>query len=77
MYLLSMLALRFYLELNDFRNWGDDGEVDLEDDANVDVICVSSGTKCINGEQLSLEGCVVNDSHAEIVTRYLRLKKNC
>lgn len=34
-----------------------------------EVICVSSGTKCINGEQLSLEGCVVNDSHAEIVTR--------
>ena len=34
-----------------------------------EVICVSSGTKCINGEQLSLEGCVINDSHAEIVTR--------
>lgn len=30
---------------------------------------MSSGTKCINGEQLSLEGCVINDSHAEIVTR--------
>ena len=34
-----------------------------------EVVCVSSGTKCINGEQLSLEGCVINDSHAEIVTR--------
>ena len=34
-----------------------------------EVVCVSSGTKCINGEQLSLEGCVINDSHAEIVSR--------
>ena len=41
----------------------DDGEETFE------VICVSSGTKCINGEQLSLEGCVINDSHAEIVAR--------
>ena len=42
---------------------------DYGDVANGEVICVSSGTKCINGEQLSLEGCVINDSHAEIVTR--------
>ena len=34
-----------------------------------EVICVASGTKCINGEQLSLQGCVINDSHAEIVAR--------
>jgi len=43
---------------------------DFGDVANSgEVVCVSSGTKCINGEQLSLEGCVINDSHAEIVTR--------
>ena len=38
-------------------------------DDEMRVICVSSGTKCVNGEQLSLEGCVINDSHAEIVAR--------
>lgn len=42
---------------------------DFGDVSNGEVVCVSSGTKCINGEQLSLEGCVINDSHAEIVTR--------
>ncbi len=36
---------------------------------NFEVVCVSSGTKCINGEKLSLEGCVINDCHAEIVAR--------
>lgn len=30
---------------------------------------MSSGTKCINGEQISLEGCVINDSHSEVVSR--------
>ena len=43
--------------------------IDEDDVESYEVICVSSGTKCINGEQLSLEGCVINDSHAEIVAR--------
>jgi len=64
----ASISVWIYIKLF-FRNWGGDVEVDLDDEANAEVICVSSGTKCINGEQLSLEGCVINDSHAEIVTR--------
>nr|XP_053629587.1 double-stranded RNA-specific editase 1-like isoform X2 [Cherax quadricarinatus] len=41
-------------------------EKDLED---MKVISVATGTKCINGEHLSLQGQCINDCHAEIVAR--------
>merc|ERR1719300_1642912 len=33
------------------------------------VICLSTGTKCINGEMMSLTGQSLNDCHAEVVVR--------
>ena len=33
------------------------------------VVSVGSGTRCITGDKMSLEGLVVNDSHAEVVAR--------
>ena len=33
------------------------------------VICLSTGTKCINGEMMSLTGASLNDCHAEVVAR--------
>lgn len=39
------------------------------DIATARVISVSTGTKCVNGEHLSCYGAVLNDSHAEIVSR--------
>ncbi|XP_038058159.1 double-stranded RNA-specific editase 1-like [Patiria miniata] len=33
------------------------------------VISITSGTKCINGEYMSDQGLAINDSHAEIVSR--------
>ncbi|KAG7170814.1 Double-stranded RNA-specific editase 1-like 2 [Homarus americanus] len=41
-------------------------EKDMED---MKVISVATGTKCINGEHLSLQGQCINDCHAEIVAR--------
>uniref|UniRef100_A0A8C7Y1P2 Adenosine deaminase RNA specific B1a n=1 Tax=Oryzias sinensis TaxID=183150 RepID=A0A8C7Y1P2_9TELE len=33
------------------------------------VICISTGTQCIDGEHLSEDGLTVNDCHAEVVAR--------
>ena len=35
----------------------------------METVSAGSGTRCITGDQLNLEGLVVNDSHAEVVAR--------
>lgn len=43
---------------------------DLEEDGGeVKVVTVATGTKCINGEYISMNGAVLQDCHAEVVSR--------
>jgi len=40
-----------------------------KDMVDMDVISVSTGTKCVNGEYMSVSGNSLNDCHAEIISR--------
>ena len=47
------------------------GIVMSRDEAMTDltVVSVSTGTKCVNGEHMSVSGSSLNDCHAEIISR--------
>ena len=40
-----------------------------DDIENAQVLCVTTGTKCINGEYMSDKGFALNDCHAEVIAR--------
>jgi len=41
-----------------------------DDDENwCDIVCITSGTKCVKGDELTMNGKLVNDCHAEILSR--------
>ena len=41
----------------------------FSDNATPTVVTIGTGTRCVEGDKLSLEGTVVHDSHAEVVAR--------
>lgn len=58
--------------LTETKKWNVLAAIVLTSDINSDylkVVCVTSGTKCVKGDALSLTGSSVNDCHAEILAR--------
>ena len=59
-------------KLIDIKKWTVLSAIVLTDDTNVDfvdVICVTTGTKCVKGDNLSMNGYALNDCHAEVLAR--------
>lgn len=59
-------------KLTDMKKWTVLSSVVLTDDNNndfIDVICITSGTKCVKGDSLSMNGFAINDCHAEVLAR--------
>ena len=59
-------------QLTDLKKWTVLSAIVLTDETNVDfveVICLTSGTKCVKGDSLSMNGYALNDCHAEVLAR--------
>ncbi|CAG2173809.1 unnamed protein product, partial [Oppiella nova] len=59
-------------KLVELKKWTVLSAIVLTDETNaefVDVICMTSGTKCVKGDSLSMNGSALNDCHAEVLSR--------
>lgn len=59
-------------QLGDFKKWNVLSSIVLTSDYDpnwLDIICLTTGTKCIKGDRLSMTGATVHDSHAEVLSR--------
>ncbi|RWS27861.1 double-stranded RNA-specific editase Adar-like isoform X3 [Leptotrombidium deliense] len=57
---------------DELKKWSVLASIVLTSDQNAewfDVLCITSGTKCVRGDNLSMLGYVVGDCHAEILAR--------
>ncbi|CAF0805110.1 unnamed protein product [Rotaria sordida] len=52
------------------------GFVGVEDDNNIRVLSIGTGTKCLGGEkdERGTQGCLLHDSHAEVIARRSLMK---
>ncbi len=73
---IAHLSHQFYAQIQSSVNIPQPGRKVIAafvmENINIDeltVVAIGSGTRCVTGEQLSLQGMVVNDSHAEVIAR--------
>jgi hypothetical protein len=50
----------------------------IEDQTELQILCLTTGTKCLSEKQLPVDGSLVHDSHAEVLARrcFIRFGKN-
>ncbi|XP_054154258.1 double-stranded RNA-specific editase Adar-like [Oppia nitens] len=59
-------------QLTDLKKWTVLSAIVLTDETDadfLDIICMTSGTKCVKGDNLSMNGYALNDCHAEVLAR--------
>lgn len=72
---VSELCLNFYDKLPNSKKLHKDTEwtilsaIVMERNSEFDVVAMGTGTKCIGANMLSASGDILNDSHAEVISR--------